>query len=179
MGHPQIQNQVPHSGHPAPRCDRKAKKQRRQDVERSTGGEVRRRSKRDSSTACPGASRKSKSAGHFARNDAAAGSPAFPLECGLARVFSSRTRASAVPLAECGEHARASPCGKQRRQAAALHMRRPEYEADGREVAQHVRRAWHAMPLQMQNLRQSQFFGVAAEIFLRASSRSFASVQIS
>ncbi len=32
---------------------------------------------------------------------------------------------SGASLGEFGEHARASPDGKQRRQAAALHMRRP------------------------------------------------------
>ena len=51
--------------------------------------------------------------------------------------------------------------------------------ADGREVAKHARRAQHAVPLRMQKMRRHQFFGVAAEIFLRASSSSFASVQTS
>src|SRR5579859_421529 len=37
------------------------------------------KSKRDSSAACPGASRKGESAGHSARNDGAVGSPAFGL----------------------------------------------------------------------------------------------------
>jgi len=44
------------------------------------------------------------------------------------------------------QHARASPGGKQRRRAAAIHMRRADNEADGVRVAEHLHRAQHAVP---------------------------------
>jgi len=47
------------------------------------------------------------------------------------------------------QHARASPCGKQRRQAAALHMRLAHAKAatDLKRIVKHRRRARYAVPL--------------------------------